>query len=117
MIGPTKLENAFNLSKKEVCDLLLAFKRAKKEGKWDEKKNLVEIAMKMANDYLPSSYGVNDVYVSKIGKTIALYVSRGYTYDETILYDIENDDFIITSWGDFLEWYEIENDLNDYCDI
>jgi len=43
------------------------------------------------------------------GNIIALYVNTGETYDMTLLYDTENQEFLLTSWGDFYENWESEN--------
>jgi hypothetical protein len=39
---------------------------------------------------------------------VALYVNMGDTYAPTILYDTEYEQFMVTSWGDFLEGWEKE---------
>lgn len=39
----------------------------------------------------------------------ACYCNAGDTYNATILFDYENDQFLLTSWGDFYE----NNDLLD----
>ena len=42
--------------------------------------------------------------------TILLYVNLGDTYDTTILYDTENEEFSIGSYGDFVEEWESKED-------
>ena len=42
--------------------------------------------------------------------TIALYVNLGDTYITTIVYDTENREFLITSWGDFYETWMAERE-------
>jgi len=34
---------------------------------------------------------------------VALYVNMGDTYNSTILYETDNDRFLLTSWGDWVE--------------
>ena len=41
---------------------------------------------------------------------VASYVNMGDTYVATILYDIEKGEFFVTSWGDWVEEYERENE-------
>lgn len=38
---------------------------------------------------------------------IALYVNMGDTYDMTVLYETETEEFTISSWGDFVERRDI----------
>jgi len=67
-----------------------------------------ETAMKHAN-YVMMAFGVEalrdeNAWVDGYWQnTIALYVNKGDTYDTTLLYDTENNRFLITSWGDFYE--------------
>lgn len=49
----------------------------------------------------------NDSYY---GDTVALYVNMGDTYDTTLLYDTDTHEFLVTSYGDWLEAYEAEQD-------
>lgn len=44
------------------------------------------------------------------GDTVATYVNMGDTYVTTLLYDTRNNEFHITSWGDWYEKYEQERD-------
>lgn len=39
-------------------------------------------------------------------KIIATYVNMGDTYNTTIVYNYDTDQFEITSWGDWVEWAE-----------
>ena len=45
--------------------------------------------------------------------TILLYVNLGETYETTICYDTEADEFFIGSWGDFVEAWEKGDDEDD----
>jgi len=73
----------------------------------------VEEAMEYANTVL-NGHGVEaltkeEVWISHFfGHTIALYVNMGMTENVTIVYDTENNEFIVISWGEFLEQWENE---------
>lgn len=75
----------------------------------------VDDAMDDANDVL-DGHGVEGLpgEGADIGRywrdTIALYVNLGDTYDRTILFDTDNEEFLIDSWGDFLEEWEKESE-------
>ncbi len=45
--------------------------------------------------------------------TILVYVNLGDTYDKTILFDPDEEEFSIGSWGDFVEEWENEDDEED----
>lgn len=45
--------------------------------------------------------------------TILLYVNMGDTYDTTICYDTEGEEFFVGSWGDFVEDWEKAEDEDD----
>lgn len=38
--------------------------------------------------------------------TLSTYVNMGDTYDPTIIWDAHKGRFLVTSWGDFVEWSE-----------
>lgn len=75
---------------------------------YDERDTQVEATMKHANK-LMHGYGVEalqdeNAWVDRYWQsTLALYVNKGDTYSTTLLYDTENDRYLITSWGDFYE--------------
>ena len=46
---------------------------------------------------------------SYYGDIVAEYVNMGDTYDVTILYDINECKYEVTSWGDWVEMMENEN--------
>jgi len=58
---------------------------------------------------LVKGFGVESIELD--GETIGYYVNRGDSYDETIIWDESNGEFIISSWGDFLEESE-----QSYCE-
>ena len=67
----------------------------------------IDVVLDYVNDVL-SGCGVESIttenYIDGYYQNIAaLYVNRGDTYDATILYDTENEKFILTSWGDWVE--------------
>ena len=44
------------------------------------------------------------------GDIVALYVNTGETYDLTLIYDTRSGDFLVESWGDWVEKMENENE-------
>lgn len=44
------------------------------------------------------------------GDLVASYVNQGDTYTETVVYDHEKDEFLVTSWGAWLEEWEKEHE-------
>lgn len=76
-------------------------------------KRKVDDLMQKANDVL-EGFGVEalqpeDAWVDNYWRdTVALYVNMGSTYAPTVVYDTETGDFMVTSWGDFLEGWEQE---------
>ena len=85
---------------------------------YDRGDTQVEATMKYANKIM-NAYGVEglrdeNAWVDRYWQnTIALYVNKGDTYITTLLYDTENDKYVITSWGNFYEnWlYKHQKDL------
>ena len=65
-----------------------------------------ELKMEALNEVL-KGFGVEAIrgnYVDSYYQDIqATYVNMGDTYDYTILFDSENEKFVLTSWGDWVE--------------
>jgi hypothetical protein len=81
----------------------------------------VNATIKMdALNQIYKGFGVESLVVS--GKWIdsywrdncGLYVNVGETYQMTIVYDTEKQEFICTSWGDFYETLENEKEIEDF---
>lgn len=72
-----------------------------------------ELKLEALNEALDGS-GVEGLVED--GKLIASYVNNGDTYSPTILYDHENQEFLITSWGEFLEEWQKENVIEIDCE-
>lgn len=88
-------------------------KMVKMANKHNLKNEEVSNLMDIFNENL-GGYGVevlrsSDFRKSYWGDIIALYVNMGERYETTILYDIDNEEFIKTSWGDFMENRENED--------
>lgn len=60
-----------------------------------------------AIDVLIGGFGVEAIQSD--GDILATYSNTGDTYSATVLYDEEWKEFIVTSWGGWLEEYEREN--------
>lgn len=84
----------------------------------DEFLEAVNDAMDAANKIL-DGHGVEGVSGegADLGKywrdTILLYVNLGDTYDKTVCYDTDEEEFFIGSWGDFIEKWESEEEDDD----
>lgn len=52
-----------------------------------------------------------DVWDNYYGDAVALYSNSGDTYNVTVIYDIEEGEFYLTSYGDWLEAYEHQKKL------
>jgi len=101
------LREAFKLSEGDAKKIIKAIDQAKSHEDIDQ-------ALDDANEFI-GGYGVEavrgegyqvDRYYYDI---IALYVNMGDTYSTTLLYDTENGEWLITSWGDFFEAWEGEH--------
>jgi hypothetical protein len=75
----------------------------------EEVSNLMDIFNEKLGGYGVEVLRSSDFRKSYWGDIIALYVNMGETYETTILYDIDNEEFIKTSWGDFMENRENED--------
>jgi len=51
-----------------------------------------------------------DRWTNYWGDTIALYVNTGETYDLTLIYDTRSCEFLVESWGDWVEKMETKNE-------
>jgi len=61
-------------------------------------------------NYHIEGYGIESLpHPTDSGQIIGLYVNMGDTYDTTIIWDIENNEYLITNCGTFLEEWEREN--------
>jgi hypothetical protein len=66
--------------------------------------------MERANEIM-NGFGVENLtdenaYDPYWQNTIALYVNMGDTYNSTLLFDVGEGEFILTTWGDWFEEYE-----------
>ena len=75
----------------------------------EEISNLLDIFNENLGGYGVEVLRSSDFRKSYWGDIIALYVNMGEKYETTILYDIDNEEFIKTSWGDFMENRENED--------
>lgn len=123
MGSPTDKEilKAFpDLDAAKAKDLAVALARPDELSESDDDfLKAVDEAMDAANDAL-GGHGVESVSGkgSNLGKywrdTILLYVNLGDTYDTTICFDPDEEDFFVGSWGEFLEeWEQSEEDEED----
>lgn len=88
-------------------------------------KDCVDKRMDEANEML-GGFGVavyrdEDSSDRYYGDIVLLYVNMGDTYDETVIYDIHNEEFVVASLGDYVEekgYYgddeNLDTDSSDY---
>lgn len=69
-----------------------------------------------AIDSIMDAHGLETLIADETGKAIASYVNNGDIYSPTILYDHENQEFLITSWGEFLEEWRADNLIEIDCE-
>ena len=127
MSSPTakEIRKAFpDLDDEAVKELVEVLERpdkvdAENKSHWDDAYlRAVDKAMEEANEIL-GGHGVEAVpgEGADNGKywrdTIALYVNLGDTYDTTVMYDTETEEFFVGSWGDFLEEWEKDQEDDD----
>ena len=70
----------------------------------------VSEALDLANQIL-GGYGVEKIESEEAwdnyhGNAVALYVNTGDTYNPTLIYDTEEEEFYLTDWGSWVEDYE-----------
>jgi hypothetical protein len=77
-----------------------------------------DTTLRKANELLdrqePWSYGIEaiskeDIWDHYWGDTVAIYVNRGEAYISTVLFDVYQTTYFITSWGDWLEEYLVRH--------
>lgn len=71
-----------------------------------------ELKLEALNEALDES-GVEHLFED--GKCIASYVNTDDTNSPTILYDREEEEFVVTSWGEFYEEWKTENVIEIDC--
>lgn len=69
-------------------------------------------------DRLVGGHGIEairdeEVHDNYYGDVVALYVNMGDTYDTTLVYDTDTQEFQVTSWGDWYEAYEQDQGPED----
>lgn len=71
--------------------------------------DMVDEIMEILNDRM-GGFGIEalrgDVNDKYYGDVIALYIDMGDTYARTVIYDTQEKEFHLKSWGDFMENYE-----------
>ncbi len=73
--------------------------------------NQHELVMSALNDLL-GGFGVEAIRDPTDSDTIiATYINQGDTYDATIVFDEDKSEFVLTTWGDWFENWE--NDQNE----
>ena len=73
----------------------------------------LELKMHALNELLDchgvEAVRIEDAYVDAYhGDIVATYLNTGDTYCQTIVLDSESGEFLLTSWGDYVEAYEAE---------
>lgn len=76
----------------------------------------IELELNAINELL-EGYGVEAIQFENYHVdnywygTVGLFINMGDTYNPTIVYDVENKEYLLTSWGDFYE--AIETEINE----
>lgn len=108
-----EIKKTFKVTQKEagIIDILLKNAvTARREGLHE----VVDKNLKEVNDFI-NGFGVESVTAEDYQvdnyyyNIIALYINMGDTYDTTIVYDTENNEFEVSSWGDWFERWESEH--------
>ena len=69
----------------------------------------VDNAMSEASDVL-GLFGVEAIWEEgNYSNPVATYVNTGDSYAMTLVYDVEEDEILLTGWGDFVEDFEREH--------
>lgn len=89
---------AFDIAGSEVREIVRMMEDA-------ETPEEIDAALEFANEIVEGN-GIEGIQEG--GEIILLYVNMGDTYDRTVLYDPEKEEFTIGSWGDFYETWEAE---------
>lgn len=95
------------LSPEDAAKLARACRKATSTEAVDE---VLELANTLLDGYGIEPIQPENAYVDHYYQNIvALYVNMGDPYTGTLLYDTENEEFMVTSWGDFFENWEQEH--------
>lgn len=97
-----KIHKTFGLSKKESKDLLVRLASASYANGWRASKMLEEIEKIIDPTY--QMFGVEVIYEKDNWTPAYYYLNAGDTYKATILCDLNTGKFIISSWGDVVEF-------------
>lgn len=106
--SPAVIAQDFQIDEPAAVEALLAAKAAEGAGS-DE----VEAALSRANELL-GGFGVEahrdenllDDFSNEFGDAAALYINTGDMYSPTLLYDVEKQEFLFTTLGDWRETWE-----------
>jgi len=73
-----------------------------------------ELVMKALDDMI-DGFGIEAIRgPDDPDKILATYVNTGDTYSSTVVYDLEKDEYVLTTWGDWYSgWIEEQNEEND----
>lgn len=82
------------------------------EAKCYNKPRRMEFALEILNDLI-GGYGTEGITPENHVYPVAAYVNTGDTYSPTILHDLGEDEFRLTTWGDWYEQWELENPLDE----
>jgi len=106
--GKPELIAAILNADEKIRPILLELSVARSTVNWSyiyEPEKLSELKLLLLNQVI-SGHGVETIYTASGVNAMADYINFGETYQVTILYDYTINQFMLTSWGDWLENYE-----------
>ena len=68
-------------------------------------------------NFIIEGYGVEAIIGNDVADdeywddTVAVYINMGDTYAKTILYDVHESEFVVTTWGDWVEEHQEKYDI------
>jgi len=101
------LETCFRLEHKEACKIDKDLTMLRKSGTYRDIEDYMKILTPQIKGFSVESCNQEGFYFNKFWvDCYGIYISKGDTYDTTIVYDCEMNLFRIISMGDFVELWE-----------
>lgn len=96
------------LNEKDAAALRWAIENASNKPR--DVDQVLAIADRLMDGHGVETLAPEGAYVDRYWRdAIALYVNMGDTYEATLIYDTEHSEWLVMSWGDFLEDWEVDS--------